>query len=117
VDVPQTLHLYTAMKKTLIAFNAWFAGWETQFAPGQLERLCERAGLRVRRTYGEFMVPGLAYRVVREVIKRSSGLAAPLDPRGPAWWNDGWEALRRRLLATRAGLHLAHVIGTVADKP
>ena len=117
VDVPQALHLYTAMKQTLIAFNAWFAGWETQFTPGQLERLCARAGLKVRRTYGEFMVPGLAYRVAREVIKRSSGRAAPLDPRGPRWWSDGWDALRRRLLATRMGLHLAHVIGTVGEKP
>ncbi|MGH7741354.1 MAG: class I SAM-dependent methyltransferase [Candidatus Eiseniibacteriota bacterium] len=116
VDVPQTLHLYTAMKQTLIALNAWFAGWETQFSPGQLERLCALAGLRVKRTYGEFMVPGLAYRVVREVFKRLSGRAAPLDPRGPRWWNDSWERIRRRVLATRFGLHLAHVIGTVAEK-
>ena len=117
VDVPQTFHLYTAMKQTLIAFNAWFAGWETQFTPGQLERLCTAAGLRVRRSYGEFMVPGLAYRAVREVVKRTTGRAAPLDPRGPRWWNAGWQGLRRRVLATRAGLHLAHVIGTVAEKP
>lgn len=117
VDVPQAFHLYTAMKQTLIAFNAWFAGWETQFTPGELERRCSMAGLRVKRTYGEFMVPGLAYRILREVIKRSTGRAAPLDPRGPSWWNEGWETVRRRLLATRVGLHLAHVIGTVAEKP
>jgi len=117
VDVPQTVHLYTAMKQVLILFNAWFAGWETQFTPGRLEALCRRAGLTVRRTYGEFMVPGLAYRVTREALKRSTGLALPLDPRGPRAWNAGWEALRARLLATRAGLHLAHVIGTVAEKP
>ena len=117
VDVPQTFHLYTAMKKTLIFFNVWFAGWETQFAPGQLERLCERAGLRVRRPYGEFMVPGLLYRVVREVLKRSTGATLPLEPRGPAWWDAAWQGLRARTLATRAGLHLAHVIGTVAEKP
>ncbi|MBI1798716.1 MAG: methyltransferase domain-containing protein [Candidatus Eisenbacteria bacterium] len=117
VDVPQTLHLYTVMKNALILCNAWFAGWETQFTPGRLERLCERSGLRVRRTYGEFMVPGLAYRVVRELLKRGAGFVLPLDPRGPAWWNGGWEGLRARLLATRAGIHLAHVIGTVAIKP
>ena len=117
VDVPQTFHLYTAMKKLLIVFNAWFAGWETQFTPGRLEALCARAGLRVRRTYGEFMVPGLGYRVVRETLRRAGGPALPLDPRGPRAWNDAWESLRARLLATRAGLHLAHVIGTVAEKP
>ena len=117
VDVPQTFHLYTAMKQTLILFNAWFAGWETQFTPGRLEALCARAGLAVRRSYGEFMVPGLAYRIARELLKRGARVALPLDPRGPAWWNAAWEGLRARLLRTRAGLHLAHVIGTVAEKP
>jgi len=117
VDVPQTFHLYTLMKQTLILFNAWFAGWETQFTPTRLEALCARAGLTVRRTYGEFMVPGLAYRVARETLKRATGVAIPLDPRGPRAWNAGWEQLRFRLLGTRAGLYLAHVIGTVAEKP
>jgi SAM-dependent methyltransferase len=117
VDVPQTFHLYTAMKQLLMAFDAWFAGWETQFTPGRLEALCTQAGLRVRRTYGEFMVPGLAYRVLRETLKRARGPVLPLEPRGPQAWNAAWEALRARLLATRLGLHLAHVIGTVAEKP
>jgi SAM-dependent methyltransferase len=116
VDVPQTFHLYTVMKKTLIAFDAWFAGWETQFTPGELERLCRRAGLEVRRTYGEFMVPGLAYRVFRELLKRGTGAALPLDPRGPKAWNEAWEKARRAVLGTRAGVHLAHVIGTVGIK-
>src|SRR5262249_61300385 len=58
VDVPQTFHLYTAMKQTLIAAGAWFAGWETQFTPGGLERALRDAGLRGRRTYGDWMVPG-----------------------------------------------------------
>jgi ubiquinone/menaquinone biosynthesis C-methylase UbiE len=117
VDVPQTFHLYTLMKNLLILFNAWFAGWETQFTPGELERLCERAGFQVRRSYGEFMVPGLFYRVMRELLKRSLDLSLPLDPRGPRWWNRGWESIRARMLAGRLGLHLAHVIGTVAIKP
>lgn len=117
VDVPQTFHLYTVMKNALILVDAWFAGWETQFTPGRLEGLCAAAGLRVRRTYGEFMVPGLWYRVTREVLKRGTGMALPLDPAGPAWWAKGWEAARARLLATRAGLYLSHVIGTVGEKP
>jgi len=69
VDVPQTVHPYTAMKQVLIAIDRWFAGWETQFTPAQLERLMREAGLVVRRTYGEWMVPGLGYRVLREVLK------------------------------------------------
>jgi SAM-dependent methyltransferase len=117
VDVPQTFHLYTLMKQALIAANAWFAGWETQFTPAELERLLARAGLRVRRTYGEWMVPGLWYRVVRELLKRGLHVVLPLEPRGPQWWARGWDWLRRRLSRTRAALYTCHVIGTVAEKP
>ena len=117
VDVPQTFHLSTVMKKTLIAMNAWFAGWETQFTPAQLERLVRESGLRVKRTYGEWMVPGLGYRVVRELLKRGTGMALPLDPEGPRWWRRGWEAWRAWLSRRRAALWTCHVIGTVGEKP
>lgn len=117
VDVPQTFHLYTVMKQILIALNAWFAGWETQFTPGQLEGLLSGSGLVVRRTYGEWMVPGLWYRVVREVVKRGTGLALPLEPRGPRWWASAWERLRERLGRSRLALYTCHVIGTVGEKP
>ena len=117
VDVPQTFHLYTLMKQTLILFNAWFAGWETQFTPARLERLMTGAGFRVRRTYGEWMVPGLAYRVLRELLKRGLRLSLPLEPRGPAWWAAMWEGLRARASARRWSLWTSHVIGTVGEKP
>lgn len=116
VDVPQTWHLYTVMKQTLMLANRWFAGWETQFSPGQLERLLAGTGLTVRRTYGEWMVPGLAYRVLREVLKRGFGVKLPLDPAGPRWWRAGWETLRARLAGRRWALYTTHVIGTVAEK-
>jgi ubiquinone/menaquinone biosynthesis C-methylase UbiE len=116
VDVPQTFHPYTALKQILIAMNRWFAGWETQFTPRQLEHLLERAGLAVRRTYGEWMVPGLAYRVLRESLKLL-GVRLPLEPRGPRWWEAAWTALRERLLRRRVALYTCHVIGTVAEKP
>ena len=116
VDVPQTFHLYTAMKQTMIAMNRWFAGWETQFTPGGLERRVREAGLEVHRTYGEWMVPGLAYRVIREVLKRATGLTLPLEPQGPVWWHRAWTALRARLGRSRAALYTCHVIGTVGRK-
>jgi SAM-dependent methyltransferase len=116
-DVPQAFHLYTLMKQVMIALNVWFAGWETQFTPAQLERVLAAAGLRVRRTYGEWMVPGLVYRVLRELLKRVLGLRLPLEPRGPAWWHGMWTALRARLIRRRAALYTCHVIGTVAEKP
>src|SRR5262249_28748726 len=52
VDVPQTFHLYTVMKNSLILVNRWFAGWETQFTVGQLEKLVRESGLEVVRSYG-----------------------------------------------------------------
>jgi SAM-dependent methyltransferase len=116
VDVPQTFHPYTVMKQVLIACNAWFAGWETQFTPSELERRCRESGLEVVRTYGDWMVPGLAYRVVREVLKRGAGVRLPLNPRGPAWWAGGWDAWRATLRRTRWALWTCHVIGTVARK-
>jgi SAM-dependent methyltransferase len=115
VDVPQTFHLYTVMKQTLIAMNRWFAGWETQFSPAELERRCRDAGLRVRRTYGDWMVPGLAYRVLREVLKRV-GVRLPLEPRVPVLSELG-RRVRDSLRGRRWALYTCHVIGTVAERP
>jgi SAM-dependent methyltransferase len=115
VDVPQTFHLYTVMKQTLIALNRWFAGWETQFSPAELERRCVAAGLRVRRTYGDWMVPGLAYRVLRELLKRV-GLRLPLEPRVPVL-SDLGRRVRESLRGRRWALYTCHVIGTVAERP
>lgn len=116
VDVPQTFHLYTLMKNALILVNRWFAGWETQFTPAQLERLCAATGLEVVRTYGDWMVPGLWYRVVREVLKRGLGLKLPLHPKGPAFWSGAWDAFRAALRGRRWALWTCHVIGTVARR-
>jgi hypothetical protein len=100
----------------LIAFGKWFAGWETQFTPGELEARCRDAGLAVRRTYGDWMVPGLWYRVLREVLKRV-GITLPLELRGPVWWQRFWRGVRLRLRDKRWALYTCHVIGTVAEKP
>ena len=117
VDVPQTFHLYTAMKKLLIVFGVWFAGWETQFTPRELEGALARAGLRVRRSYGDWMVPGLWYRVLRELLRRGFGIRLPLEPTGPPWWSAAWRGLRARLRGHRWALYTCHVIGTVAERP
>ncbi|TMQ69729.1 MAG: class I SAM-dependent methyltransferase [Candidatus Eisenbacteria bacterium] len=117
VDVPQTFHLYTVMKKALIACGAWFAGWETQFTVGQLEGLLASTGLSVKRSYGDWMVPGLWYRVLRELLGRGLGVRLPLAPRGPAWWARAWESWRGALRGRRWALSTCHVIGTVAERP
>jgi SAM-dependent methyltransferase len=116
VDVPQAWHLYTLMKKVLIAMNRWFAGWETQFTVPQLEGLVRESGLEVTRSYGDWMVPGLWYRVTREVLKRGLGVRLPLHPRGPGAWSRGWDAFRAGLREQRWALHTCHVIGTVGRR-
>jgi SAM-dependent methyltransferase len=116
VDVPQAFHLYTLMKQVLILVDRWFAGWETQFTLPRLERLVRESGLEVVRSYGDWMVPGLWYRVLREVLKRGLGFRLPLHPRGPAWWSDAWDGLRARLRRRRWALHSCHVIGTVGRR-
>jgi len=71
----------------------------------------------VMRSYGDWMVPGLWYRVTREVLKRGLGARLPLHPSGPAWWSNGWEQLRARLRRQRWALQTCHVIGTVGRRP
>jgi hypothetical protein len=63
------------------------------------------------------MVPGLWYRVVREVLKRGTAVRLPLEPRGPAWWESGWQGFRGWLRRRRWALYTCHVIGTVAERP
>ncbi|HVP14060.1 MAG TPA: class I SAM-dependent methyltransferase [Terriglobales bacterium] len=116
-DVPQAFHVYTLMKHALMALDRWFAGWETQFTPAGLERRMREAGLVVRRSYGEWMVPGLWYRVLREALRRTLRVSPPLEPTGPAFWRSGWERLRARLARRRWALYTCFVIGTVAEKP
>lgn len=116
VDVPQTFHVYTLLKKTLIAMGKWFAGWETQFTVGQLESRLRAAGLEVRWSYGDWMVPGVWYRGLRSVL-RSRGVLLPKYPRGiwPFHRIAAW--MRARLRGTMIALHTYAMIGTVARKP
>src|SRR5690606_6763310 len=53
VDVPQRFHIYTVAKHVMIALGRWFAGWETEYSPAELESLIRRARLQVVHTYGE----------------------------------------------------------------
>ncbi|MGH7726489.1 MAG: class I SAM-dependent methyltransferase [Candidatus Eiseniibacteriota bacterium] len=116
VDVPQRYHLYTVAKKILIAMNRWFAGWETEFSPAELERLVRAEGLSVTRTYGDWMVPGLFYRAVRVTLAKAGIKALPMYPKGPAFWENFWNGLREWLRTQRWALYTTHVIGVVATK-
>ena len=89
-DVPQTFHLYTVIKHILIAFNKWFAGWETQFTTVQLKKLMKIAGLEPIYSYGDWMRPNLIYRIFREICFKF-GVELPKYPlQGTAYqrWKD-----------------------------
>lgn len=79
VDVPQTFHIYTVMKKILMALNAWFAGWETQYTAAGLGKYLETRGLESWAVYGRYFSPSLAYRVFREILMKA-GLKISMRP-------------------------------------
>jgi len=117
VDVPQTFHYYTVGKKLLIAVDRWFAGWETQFTIGQLEKLVEAEGAPVVRSYGDWMVPGLWYRALRKILLTRLGLKLPMHPEPiPALARLG-ERWRAWFATKRASLYTTPTIGVVARKP
>jgi SAM-dependent methyltransferase len=116
VDVPQTLHVYTLVKKLLIGLGAWFAGWETQYTPGSLRRLLRRHGLRPYACYGRFFAPSLAYRILRELLMRV-GLRLPLRPVLVPPVHRLRRLLRRRLERSSLGPRIGVVVGVFARRP
>lgn len=116
VDVPQRWHPWTALKRAAIRVDRWFAGWETEYSIDELEALVRGAGYATVDSYGDTMVPSLAYRLIRESAKRLS-LELPLRPPTPAHLREARERLRERLLEPRASRWLAHTIGVVARRP
>lgn len=117
VDVPQKFHAYTLIKKFLIALNRWFAGWETQFSPREIERIVERAGFQPIYRYGYGMRPGLTYRMLREGVLKL-GIRLPMYPRfgflRPV--EEAWHRIRRRLEQTRLGPYITLTVGVVARR-
>jgi ubiquinone/menaquinone biosynthesis C-methylase UbiE len=116
-DVPQAFHLYTVVKKILIAFNRWFAGWETQFTVGRLTRVAEKSGFRVERAYGDWMVPGLVYRAFRYALRQARIAELPLYPGRGGAWDRFLSGLRARLRDRRWALYTMMCVGVKARKP
>lgn len=116
VDVPQTYHPWTLLKRAAIRAGRWFAGWETEYTIEELEALVRGAGFEVLDAYADTMVPSLAYRLAREGA-RKAGARLPLRPASPEPLRRIREWARSRFLATRAALRLAHTIGVVARRP
>jgi ubiquinone/menaquinone biosynthesis C-methylase UbiE len=115
-DVPQTLHAYTALKKTCMALGVWFAGWETQYTPSRLRSLLEQQGFCVQLLYGRWFRPSLAYRMLRHGAARVLGLRLPMFPKGIPGLRTVREDMGRRLRHTRIGLWTSCNVGAVARK-
>jgi SAM-dependent methyltransferase len=115
VDVPQTVHIYTLIKKALIAVNVWFAGWETQFTAGQLAELLGEAGLKPESTYGRFFSPSLAYKILRELLMKL-GIRMPLRPVLLPPVHRLRSNLRRRIESSFLGPKLGYIVGIIAVK-
>lgn len=115
VDVPQRWHYYTLIKHAAMAAGRWFAGWETEYSPRQLERLLERASLRVVATYGEWPSPPIWYRMLRRGLA-PLGVRLPMRPRIFTAFGRALGGVRERLLRLRPVLYTTMVIGTIARK-
>ena len=116
VDVPQRFHMYTVLKHLLIAAGRWFAGWETEFTIGELERLMREAGVTVTRRYGSWMVPGLLYRSIRVVLLRSRVAKLPLYPPPLPVLSRLAASARERFRATKMSFYTYFVIGALGRK-
>jgi SAM-dependent methyltransferase len=116
VDVPQRFHLYTVGKHVLIAMGKWFAGWETEFTIGELERLLRRAGVTTVRRYGAWMIPGLFYRALRLGLLKLGLARLPLYPRPVPLVTPLLEGLRGVWERTPLAFYTYFVIGALGRK-
>jgi SAM-dependent methyltransferase len=115
VDVPQRYHYYTVIKHLMIAMGRWFAGWETEYSAGELERLLEGHSFSIVSSFGEWFNPPIWYRMLRRATLRF-GLRLPMYPRVFTFFRSRFGALRSFLLRRRFALYTTVVVGAVARK-
>ncbi len=115
VDVPQRWHIYTVIKHILIAFDAWFAGWEREFSIGELRRMLQKQGLIPLFTYGEWMYPSLLYRIIREASKLV-GIKLPLYPPAIPGLSAIRKLVRERMMRSPLVLYTGLSIGMIGRK-
>jgi SAM-dependent methyltransferase len=116
VDVPQRYHVYTLAKHVMIGLNRWFAGWETEYSPAELESLMRRAGFAVVATDGDWFRPGFFYRALRYVLLKGRIARLPLYPRLPGPLAAIPEWLQDRFRSTRLSRYTYAMIGTLGRK-
>jgi len=112
IDVPQRYHYYTVLKHILIFFGRWFAGWETEFSPSELEGMIQQRGMRIVGMYGHNMSPPIWYRGLRRIVL-GMGIRLPMYPRQSSLMAS-WKGWLRRHIPEKVHLNTAMVVGCVA---
>jgi SAM-dependent methyltransferase len=115
VDVPQRYHYYTFIKHILISLGLWFAGWETEYSVGELERMLRNHSFSIVSSYGEWLNPPVWYRMSRRA-GTAIGLRLPMYPRIFTFFRERFGRFRSRLLRKRWILYTTLVVGTLARK-
>ncbi len=100
-----------------VLLDRWFAGWETEFSVGELERLLNGLGLQIVRSYGDWMVPGLWYRALRKIVLTRTGRRLPMYPDPLPPLSKLAEAWRRWFGRQRLALYTTPTIGVIGRKP
>ncbi len=114
-DVPQTVHPYTIIKHILIAFDRWFAGWETEFTMPGLQRLMKKAGFVPVYSYGDWMRPNLFYRMLRE-FGFKIGIELPKYPLQGTAYQKAKDALLDKLSTVSLAHYTQLSIGVIGKK-
>jgi SAM-dependent methyltransferase len=111
IDVPQRLHYYTLLKHILMILGKWFAGWETEFSPGQLRELIRAEGFEIVAMYGENLYPPIWYRGLRRVL-RKFGVKLPMYPLPLT----GLRRTLKNMMPQGIRLNTSMIVGCIARK-
>jgi SAM-dependent methyltransferase len=115
VDVPQTFHFYTIMKKILLCLGLWFAGWERQFTLNSLSRILTECGFVPVHSYGDWSRPGIIYKIIRGVFGKI-GINLPMFPHYLGGITASFYRIQGRLRRKRLFLFTVLSIGIIARK-
>jgi len=115
VDVPQTFHVYTAIKHILISLGVWFGGWERQFTLGSLSKLLQALGFEPICAYGDWSRPGILYKMFRQVLAQFE-IALPMYPKYLGFLTRRFYNLQDRLRKKKLFLYTVLSIGVIARK-
>jgi ubiquinone/menaquinone biosynthesis C-methylase UbiE len=115
IDVPQTFHIYTLMKHTLMAMGFWFGGWERQFTVASLTRLIRTSGFEPVHVYGDWSRPGVFYKIIRQLSMKFR-MRLPMYPKYLGGITANFYELQNRLRRKRLFLYTVLSIGVIAQK-